>query len=87
MERVLAKNDIIALDNERSYLVIHTLELDGIHYVMLTDIKSQEEGNIKILIARETLEDEDFALDLLTNEEEIEPILKIMQEQLKADNE
>ena len=86
MERVLAKNDIIALDNERSYLVIHTLELDGIHYVMLTDIHSQEEGNIKILIARETLEDEDFALDLLTNEEEIEPILKIMQEQLKADN-
>ena len=87
MEQILKINDIVTLDNNKKYLVIHTSYINGEYYAMLTNTAVGDENNIQLMIAREILLDGDCELDLLTNIDEIEPILQVMQKEIMAKNE
>ena len=69
MERVIQKDDVIVLSDNKSYSVQRTFEYDGEPYILFIQRTDFDENNPVVLFARERIEDESVLVDVILDED------------------
>ena len=69
MERVIQKDDVIVLSDNKSYSVQRVFEYDGEPYILFIQRTDFDEANPIVLFARERIEDENVMVDVILDED------------------
>ena len=81
MEYVVNKGEIVVLEKGDAYKVLNFVEKDGVGYVCLYKFEDGDAPlsfNVKnVVFAREVVEDEDYFLDRVTDENLVKELTKL----------
>lgn len=74
--------------NDFELLVLDEADMNGVHYLALTEAKNPEEENLEVIILK-VIQDEESGEDLLStvdSDDELEAIYQIFEDQMFADD-
>ena len=74
--------------NDFELLVLDEADMNGVHYLALTEAKNPEEENLEVIILK-VIQDEESGEDLLStvdSDDELEAIYQIFEDQMFAED-
>lgn len=83
MDRFLKDNDLVTIDGNRKLFVFKTFEHNNENYAYCQDVTNLEEDNKLYIIVKEIPSETEALLDILTDAQEVEPVLETLKTLLK----